>query len=464
MQFSLETSAGLERRLVITVPAADIDQQVDKRLRKISKQVRIDGFRPGKVPAKEIKRRYGLSTRHEVLGEVIQNSFVEALKQSDIKPAGTPDVEPRVNEEGKDLEFVATFEIYPEIELIDFSTINIEKLEAEVKEEDIDVMIDTLRTQQKKLEEVEEGTPAENNDTIVIDYSGTIEGVALEGGSAQDESLELGSKKMIPGFESGLVGAKAGDERVLNLVFPESYSEDLKGKAVEFTVTVKKVQKLSLPELNEEFFALFGVKEGGKERFREEVGANMKRELKQAIRSKLKKQVLDSLLKLNKVDLPDALIDQEVNVLRQNVVKQMQSADSEKEIDISHLPEKLFKKEAEKRVALGLIIGEIVSRAKMTTDEGRLRKMIEDIAAPYQNPQEIIDWYYGNEKMLNQLNYVVLEEQVVDTILDEANVIMKPCSYNEAIQNPKESEKAEINNSEVIEQPVVEDVPEGNKS
>jgi len=324
MQFSLETSAGLERRLIITVPAADVDQQVKKRLDQIGKRVRLDGFRPGKVPAKVMKRRYGPSARQEVLGEVIQNSYIEALEESKVKPAGAPSVEPKVNEEGKDLEFIATFEVYPDITLSDFTALEIETPEAEVNEDNVNAMIETLREQQKGWVEAGEDAVAELGDTVVIDYAGTVDGEAFEGGSAIDQELELGSGRMIKGFESGLVGTKIGEKRTLNLTFPSDYYEELKDKDAEFIVTVKTIKKSELPELNDQFFAKFGVKEGGEEKFREEVQNNMQRELKQAVRRKVKDQVLNGLLSSHEVDVPSALIDQEIEQLRQQFAQRMQ--------------------------------------------------------------------------------------------------------------------------------------------
>lgn len=439
MQFSLEASAGLERRLIITVPAADVDQQVHKRLQQISKRVRLDGFRPGKVPFKVMKRRYGLSARQEVLGEVIQNSYIAALEESQVKPAGVPSVEPKVNEEGKDLEFIAKFEVYPEITLGDFSSIAVEKPEADVEEDNINTMIETLREQQKGWKEAAEDAVAENGDTVVIDYAGTVDGESFEGGSAEDQDLVLGSDRMIPGFESGLVGTKAGEERTLDLVFPENYYENLKGKAVEFKVTVKAVKKPVLPELNDAFFEKFGVKNGGEVKFREEVTNNMKRELKQAIRRKVKDQVLDGLLKAHEVQLPAALVSQEIDQLRQQFAQRMQGMGAENNFDVSQLPADLFKAEAEKRVSLGLIVGEVISANEMKADDDRVRKMIEEIAAPYQQPQSVIDWYYSNEKQLEQVKYVVLEERVVDTVLEAANVTTKACNYDEAIRPAQEN-------------------------
>ena len=458
MQFSLETSTGLERRLIITVPAASVDQQVQKRLQQISKRVRLDGFRPGKVPFKVMKRRYGPSARQEVLGEVIQNSYVAALEESQVKPAGAPSVEPKVNEEGKDLEFVATFEVYPEITLGDFSSISVETPEAEVADENVATMIETLREQQKVWENSAEDATAENSDTVVIDYVGTVDGEAFEGGSAKGQELVLGSDRMIPGFESGLIGAKAGEERTLNLVFPENYYDNLKGKEVEFKVTIKSVKKPVLPELNDAFFLKFGVKEGGKAKFLEEVVNNMKRELKQAIRRKVKDQVLDGLLKIHSVQLPAALVNQEVNQLREQFAQRMQGMGENNDFDVSKLPAELFNAEAEKRVSLGLIVGEIISANDMKADDGRVREMIEEIAAPYQQPRSVIDWYYGNEKQLEQVKYVVLEEQVVDTILEAANVTTKACSYDEAIRPAQE------NNNDSADEETSEKVSEESES
>ena len=431
MQVSLETTSGLERRLTIAIPAEKVDGEVARRLNDMSRRVRLDGFRPGKVPAKVMKRRYGLGARHEVLGEQMQQAFAEAVIRENLNPVGAPTVEPMVDEEGKDFEFVATFEVYPEITLGDFAGIEVERPVAEVQESDIDEMIETLRRQDKTFEGVERA--AEKGDQIVFDYVGTKGGEEFKGGKAENSTLELGSGHMIPGFEDGLVGVSAGEEKTLELTFPEEYhSEELKGQAVEFACKVHKVQTAVLPELNDEFYARFGVTEGGVDAFRAEVRKNMERELRQAVKGKVKNQVMGGLLASNNIDVPSPLVAQEVDRMREQAARQFGGAQGG--YDPKQLPAERFEADARKRVALGLIVGEVVKQREVKIDDNRVRAMIEEMASAYQEPQEVIDWYYSNEQQLSQVRYVVLEEQVVDTVLESARVSDTEVSYQDAIK------------------------------
>ena len=439
MQVSLETTSGIERKLTITIPGTDIDGEVNKRLQDLSRRVRLDGFRPGKVPMKVVKRRYGAGARQEVLGEMMQSSFVEAIQEQKLNPAGAPSVEAQSdNDEG--FTFVATFEIYPEIALNEFGGITIERPVAEVQESDVDEMIETLRKQSTTFEDVERA--AELGDRVTFDYVGTKDGEAFEGGSAENSTLELGSGRMIPGFEDGLVGVSAGEEKVLSLTFPEDYqAEDLAGQAVEFACKVHKVAAPALPELNDEFFARFGVSEGGLEGFRTEVSKNMERELRQAVKNKVKNQVMDGLLKIHEVEVPSALTSQEIDRMREQAVQQFGGMKGG--FDPKQLPAELFEADAKKRVALGLLIGEVVKQREVKVDDERVRAMIEEMASAYQEPQQVIDWYYSNDEQLSQIKYVVLEEQVVDTILEAAQVSEKACSYQDAIKPAERAAEAE---------------------
>ncbi|MCL6268728.1 trigger factor [Sansalvadorimonas sp. 2012CJ34-2] len=439
MQVSLETTSGLERRLTIIVPAETVDVQVDKRLKDMGKRVKLDGFRPGKVPFKVVKRRYGQGARQEVLGEVIQSSYTQAVIKEELHPAGAPRIEPKVMDEGADLEFVAIVEVYPEIELGDFSNIFVEKPVAEVAEDDVSKMLETLREQSKTFEEVEEGTVAELGDQVVIDFKGSVDGEEFEGGAAENQDLELGSGRMIPGFEDGIVGMKSGEQKDITVTFPEDYqAENLKGKEAVFAINLKAVKKGALPELDEAFFERYGVKEGGEEAFRAEITKNMGRELRQAVKTKVKNQVMDGLLSIHEVELPAALVDQEIDRLREQAVQQFGGQG----MQADQLPAEIFRAEAEKRVRLGLIVGEVVKAKELKADDNRVREMIEEIASAYQEPQQVVDWYYGNEQQLSQVQYVVLEEQVVDTILEAAQVSEKTCGYEEAIK-PAPAKKEE---------------------
>lgn len=435
MQVSVESTSALERRLTIGVPAERIESEVNKRLEQTARRAKIPGFRPGKVPMSVIRQRYEDAARQEALGDVIQATFYEAVVEQKLKPAGAPSVEPKVFEKGKDLEYTATFEIYPEFEVTGLESIAVERLQAEVIDADVDNMLEILRKQNTRYEQVER--EARNDDQLNIDFVGKIDGEAFAGGSAKGTLLVLGSGRMIPGFEEGLVGAKAGDERVLSLVFPEDYQNlDLAGKAAEFAVTVNSVAEAKLPELNAEFFALFGINESTLEAFRAEVRKNMERELRQAIKAKIKNQVMDGLLAVNPVEVPKALVESEVNRLRVQAVQQFGG-----NIKPEQLPAELFEEQAKRRVVLGLIIAEMVKQFEIKPDEQRVRGLIEEMAAAYQEPEQVISWYYKNEQQLNEVRSVVLEEQVVDTVLQKANVTDKAVSYEEAVK-PAEAKQA----------------------
>lgn len=431
MQVSVEITSGLGRRLTIGVPAARVEAEVSARLEKAAKTVRLKGFRQGKVPMKVVQQRFGAGVRQEVLGEVMSQSFYEAVRQEDLKPAGQPTIEPRTLASGRDLEFIATFEVYPEIDLIDFSKLSVERPVAEVTEADIDRMIDVLRNQQASWSTVERA--AASGDKVNIDYTGRRDGTAFDGGSATGSDLVLGSGRMIPGFESGIEGMVAGETRELKLRFPEEYhAEDLRGAEVVFEVTLNSVAGKELPELNEEFFARFGVSEGGLEGFRAEVRANMERELKQALRNKVKSRVMNALHERTDVEIPQALVRQEIETLRRQTLRQF-GGDAAR-FDASILPDDMFRAQAERRVALGLLLGEVIRRENLKADPARVRSVVEEMASTYEEPEEVINWYYGNREQLASVEAVVLEDQVIDTILERATVTEAPCTYEEALR------------------------------
>jgi trigger factor len=431
MQVSVAITSGLGRRLTIGVPAERVEAEVAARLEKAAKSVRLKGFRPGKVPMKVIRQRFGAGVRQEVLGEVMSATFYEAVRQEDLRPAGQPTIEPKSLIQGKDIEFVATFEVYPEIDLIDFASLSVEKPTSDVTDEDVERMIDILRKQQGTWSEVERA--AADGDRVNIDYTGTRDGEEFPGGSATGSDLVLGSKRMIPGFESGLEGLKAGDSTRLSLTFPEDYhAEDLRGASVVFDVKVNSVSERVLPELDDDFFARYGVSEGGLDSFRKEVRSNMERELKQALRGKTKSRVLNALYEATDVEIPQALVQQEITTLRRQTMRQF-GGDGAK-FDENLLPDDMFRAQAERRVALGLLLGEVIRKEELSADPARVREVIEDMASTYEEPQEVVNWYYGNKDQLASVEAMVLEDQVIDAILQKASVSEAGCSYEEALR------------------------------
>ena len=437
MQVSVENTSALERRMTIAVPAERVENEVNKRLQQTAKRAKVAGFRPGKVPMSVIRQRFEADARQEAFGDLVQASFYEAIVEQKLNPAGAPSVEPKSFEKGKDLEFVAIFEVFPEFTVSGLESINVERLSAEVADADLDNMLEVLRKQNTRFEAVERA--AQNDDQVNIDFVGKVDGEAFAGGSAKGTQLVLGSGRMIPGFEDGLVGAKAGEERVVNVTFPEDYQNlDLAGKAAEFTITVNSVSAPVLPELNEEFFAQFGIKESTLEGFRAEVRKNMERELRQAIKTKVKNQVMDGLLAANPIEAPKALLENEVNRLRVQAVQQFGG-----NIKPDQLPAELFEEQAKRRVVLGLIVAEVVKQFELKPDDAKVREMIEEMASAYQEPEQVIAWYYKNDQQMNEVRSVVLEVQVVDTVLQKATVTDKSVSYEDAVkpaQAPAEAE------------------------
>lgn len=436
MQVSVENTSALERRMTIGVPAERIETEVNKRLQQAARGAKIAGFRPGKVPMKVIRDRYEAGARQEALSDLIQATFYEAVVEQKLNPAGAPSVEPKTFEKGKDLEYIATFEVFPEFTVAGFESIAVERLSADVADTDLDKMLDILRKQNVRFEVADRA--AQNEDQLNIDFVGKVDGEVFAGGSATGTQLVLGSGRMIPGFEDGLVGAKAGEERVLSLTFPENYQNlELANKAAEFTVTVNTVSEPKLPELNEEFFTQFGIKESGIDGFRTEVRKNMERELRQAIKSKVKNQVMDGLLAANPIEVPKALLDNEVDRLRVQAVQQFGG-----NIKPDQLPAELFTEQAKRRVELGLIVAEVVKQYDLKPDDARVREMIQEMASAYQEPEQVVAWYYKNDQQLNEVRSVVLEEQVVDTVLQKASVTDKSVSYEEAVK-PVEAPQAD---------------------
>lgn len=433
MEVTLETTSNLERKMRISVPSQQVESKVDAKLKQAAGQVKINGFRPGKVPMREVKRRFGEGIRQEVSNELMQSSFSEALQKEDVSPAGTPLIEEISMEAGKDLEFTAVFEVYPEVELEDFASITVEMPIAEVADDDLSKMIEKLRDQRMKY--VETSRMSRNEDKLNVDFEGFVDGEAFDGGKGEGADIILGSGTMIPGFEKGLLKCKSGDEKDLQLKFPDEYqNENLAGKEALFKIKVNTVSAPKKPDLDDDFFKLFGVDDdGGEEDFRAEVRGNMEKELSAAVKNKVKNQVMDGLVATNNFDLPKALIASEVDRMRQDAVQQF--GGSEK-IDPTVLPAEMFEKQAEKRVKLSLVVSAIVDQLELKVDDDKVKKTIEDMASTYEEPEQVVNYYYGNEQQLSQIQNMVLEQQIVETVLEKANVSETTMSYDDAIKQP----------------------------
>ncbi|WGL18570.1 trigger factor [Microbulbifer bruguierae] len=437
MQVSIETTSGLERRLTVNLPAEVVDQEVDKRLQQAAKTVRINGFRKGKVPLKVVRQRFGAGVRQEVLGEVMSRSFYEAVQKEQVKPAGQPSIEAKNVTPGENLEYVATFEVYPEVALTDLSEVAVERPVAEVTDADVENMIDVLCKQQSVWKETKR--KAQKGDRVTIDFVGRKDGEEFDGGKAEGQTLVLGSGSMIPGFEDGIIGMKPGEEKEVEVTFPEEYqAENLRGADAVFTIKVTASEKPELPELNDEFFASYGVEEGGEEKFREEVRANMQRELKNAALNKVKTQVMDQLFEKHEVEIPAALVKGEVNTLRGQMVQQF-GGQIKPEDAARMLPDTMFEDQAKRRVVLGLVVGEIVKENKIAVDGDRVKAKVEELASTYQQPEEVVEYYFNNRELLAGVESVVLEDQVVDFVLEKAKVSEVESTYDDVIKPQKQS-------------------------
>lgn len=433
MQVSVETTQGLERRVNITVPAANIDSEVKNRLRELAKRQRIDGFRPGKAPISIIQKRFGLAVLQEVASEQMQRSFYEAIIANKITPAGAPTFAPGALEAGKDLAFTATFEIYPEVTVSALDKVEVTKPVVEISEDDLNKMLDTLRKQHAKWEDKK--AAAATGDRVTMDFVGSIDGEEFEGGKAANFVLELGQGRMIPGFEEGVIGKAAGETATVEVTFPEEYhAENLKGKAASFAVTVNKVETQVLPELNDEFATLFGLAEATVDALKAEVRKNMERELKQTIKGKVKEQVIKGLLATNEVEVPKALIASEVDVLRQQALQRFgQNVDPKQ---LPELPASLFEEQAKDRVKVGLLLGEIIKTNELKVDEAKVQELIDNVASAYEDPAEVVQYYKSNKELMQSMRNVALEEQAIDVVLAAAKVTEQTAAFDE-IMNPK---------------------------
>ncbi len=433
MQVSVESGEGLTKKLLVNLPAERVDAVVDAKLKETARTIRLDGFRPGKVPVRVVRQRFGAQIRQDAYGELIQSSFYEAAQQENLKPVGEPSIELREDEAEGGLAYTATFEVMPEIELADFSALEIKRPVAEVTDADVDEMIRKLREQRTEWIDVER--PAQEGDKITVDFKGFIDGEAFEGGSAEDVDLVLGSGTMIPGFEEGLIGAKAGDEVKLELKFPDDYRvEHLAGKEATFDVIVKSVAEPKLPEVDEEFVKSLGVEDGTEESLRKEVRENMERELKQKLKSSTKERVMDALLEVHEIQVPAAMVQREAEALKQQTQQEMAQSGQQSTVD---LPASIFEPQAERRIKLGLIVGEIIRGNEIEVDQARVDEAIAEQAATFEEPQEIIDWYANNPQARSSVENVVMEDQAVEWVLEQAKVEDENLSFDELV-NPKQ--------------------------
>jgi len=424
MQVSVETTGNIERKLSIVIPAEQVDGEVDKRLKSMRGRVKIDGFRPGKVPMSVVSQQYGDAVYQEVVGELFQSTFYEAAEQEKLKVAGMPKIEATTLEPGKDLEYDATFDIYPQFEIADITKMEVTQPVVKIVAADVDEMIETLRKQQQDWKEVKRA--AKEGDLLVVDFNGQMDGKDFEGGSAEDFSVELGSGRMLKDFEDALSGMKAGSEKVADVTFPEDYpAEELKGKTAQFTLKVKTVSAPSLPTVDEDFIKKFGVEDGTAKSFKAEIKSNMQRELEQRVKSRVKQSVMEGLHDLHEIDLPSSLVEDEIKQVRNEMEQNSQGA------DMSSLPDDMFKDQAARRVKLGLIVGEIITKNKLEKDQSRVDDMLNSLAASYEDPQSLIEYYRSDQQAMQTIEAAVMEEMIVEWALEKAKVTEEKVKFTE---------------------------------
>lgn len=437
MQVSVENVSSLERRLTISVDAAQIDTAVQKELQNLSRRVKIKGFRAGKVPMKVVEQHYGQNVRLQVLQDVMQSSFYEAVTQEKLRPAGAPNFEPVTTAGDQGFEYKATFEVYPDVTLADYSAVTLDKPACEINESDVDAMLETIRKQHITWQPAERA--AKTEDKVTIDFTGTVDGIAFEGGSGTDMAVEIGKGRLIAGFEDGLVGLSVGDEKTLDLTFPEQYQkQELAGKPVQFAVKVKKIEEAVLPPIDSDLAKRLGVEDGDLEKLRTEVRQNMQRELENSLASLQKKAVMDKLLEVNPIEVPHALVESESQALAQQMAANLERQGMSREQ--TQLPPTVFEAEAKRRVSLGLIMAEIVKRNGIKADEKAVRARVEAIAEPYEHADQVVKWYYADKRRLAEIESLEIESQVVAWVLGQAKVTEKALSFNE-VMYPKGQDK-----------------------
>jgi len=416
MQVSVESIGKLERRMQVQVPAERVSKEIAARLQTISRTARLNGFRPGKAPLKVIRQQFGSQVHREVIGELLQSSYAEAVTQKQLAPAGSPRIEPQSMDEGQDLKYVATFEVFPEVVLQPLESLEVDRITAQVSESDIDAMIERLRKQQMKY--VAAARPAATGDKVTIDFEGAIDGVPFAGGKGENIAIVLGEGRMLPDLEQGLVGTAPGEKRNVTVNFPADYrAAELAGKSAIFATEIKTVEEPVLPEVDEEFCKSFGVTEGGLTKLREDVAANMRRELEQAIRNRNKAAVMEKLYAANPTDVPNVLLEGQIRDMQ---VEAMRRAGAK---DASQAPPRdPFVEPARRRVALGLLLNDVIRRENLVVDRARVNERLDEMVAAYGDAAAMKRAYMQNAEAMRQVESLALEDQAVDWILEHAKV------------------------------------------
>jgi trigger factor len=428
MQSTVETLGQLERRLIMAVPVAQIDKQVDERLKRLSRTIKMSGFRPGKVPLKLVAQQYGPQVRGEVIGDEVQKAFTEAVRSQNLRIAGLPQIEPKADSQSGDLEFSATFEVYPELTPADLADVTIERPVTEVGDAEVDKTIDVLRKQRVHYHEA--ARAARDEDRVTIDFVGSIDGVEFDGGKGESFAFILGEGRMLPDFETGVRGMSAGEEKSFPVKFPEEYGgKEVAGKTASFKVKAVKVEHPHLPEIDEDFARALGIDDGDLAKMRVEVKKNVEREVKKRLANQLKQKVMQTLLDANKVDLPKALVQMEQEQLVNNAREELRSQGMK--VDGVPFDAKLFEENARRRVTLGLILGELVRRHQLNATPEQVRALIEEHAQSYEQPDEVIKWTYSQSDRLAEFQGLVVEDNAIQWVLQQAKVVDQPVAFEQ---------------------------------
>ncbi len=429
MMVSIESTGALERRMSLQVPAQQVLEAINTRLNALSRKVRINGFRPGKVPVAVVKQQYGLAVRQEVVEDLIQKAFSDAATEQKVTPAGQARIEDLKDEEGQDLVFKAVFEVYPEIKVQGVEKLSISRPKVEVADSDVDAMIDNLRRQQATYSKIDRA--AQENDRVTIDFEGAIDGVAFDGGKGSNFPVVLGAGRMLPDFEAGIYGMTAGQTKQVPVKFPEDYgAENLAGKAATFTITAHSVEEPQLPEATDEFAVGFGIAEGGIAKLREEVAGNMRRELAEKIRGQVRQQLFDGLLEANKFDVPKALVSSEADEMQKDAARQMGIK------DVSKLPAAgdRFQESATKRVSLSLLLAEVMKLSGVTLDRSRVQTRLQEMVQSYSDPVRALKAFSENRESQRHIENLVLEDQLIEWLLERAKITEQPLSFKELMK------------------------------
>lgn len=433
LDIAVNVLSDKETQLTVKVPVGTIQNKVESRIRSVAKTAKIDGFRKGKVPVSHIRAQYGAGIQQEVINDVIRDTVFEAMSEKKVRAVGVPNIDD-VKLENDFLVYQATVETFPEVEVKGLNEIEVERQTATVSDEDVDVMIENLQKQRQTLE-TKDGA-LEDGDEATFDFEGSIDGEKFEGGSAENYRLIIGSGRMIPGFEDGMKGMKAGEEKTIKVTFPADYqAENLQGKEADFKINVKEVKSPKLPELNEEFFELFGVKEGGLDKLKADVRKNMEREIKNAGRNQVKQAAFDALLEKNEFDVPKAMLEQEINRQREQMLQRFaaQFGANPNTFGADMLPNELFEDQALRAVRLGVLVSQIIEAQKLEVDQERVTAFIAEAAENYEDPAEVIEYYTNDKQQRAGIEAVVLEDQVVEYLLSQGKVTDKEVKYQDLL-------------------------------